>query len=494
MVFEVTQIKQAIEKSIPLAFTTHTLSHDTCEKLEKILELFLKELGEEKIKNQLSYCLRELTENGRKANLKRIFFDEKELNISNYSDYRKGMKTFKDEVFGNIDAYLQKLKVQNLYTKVIFHANTSFFTLSVKNNVPIMGYELKRIEERIIRSRSFNTMEEAFKSVIDSTEGAGLGIVILILMLRKIGLSEDSFSIQKDGSDTIAKIVIPRSDILLENLDPLVKKMVAEIKVLPQFPEHITSLQRLLSNPDSSFSEIARVVKTDPALTGDLLKVVNSAQYMLRNKITDVEEALKMIGFRGMRNLLYSYGSQKILSNKYGDMKELWEHSYKAAFYGYHLAKNFNFKKIMDDVYVSALLHDLGKVVVEFLHPDLLESIKNFSTERGMSADIFEKFTIGLHHAEIGARIAEHWHFPDQLIAAIRYHHEPEQCDASVTELVYTVYLANSLCDIERATLTFEQMEPVVLSFFNLKIRESINFIHDRLKQAFNQDKEKTVG
>ncbi|MBN1699196.1 MAG: HDOD domain-containing protein [Spirochaetales bacterium] len=494
MAFDLAQIKQAIEKSIPLAFTTHTLTHDTCEKLEVILELFLKELGEEKIKNQLSYCMRELTENGRKANLKRLYFNETGLNINNYKDYRKGMENFKDQVFGNLDSYFQKLKDLNLYTKVIFHANTSFFTLSVKNNVPIMGYELKRIEERIIHSRSFKTMEDAFKSVIDSTEGAGLGIVILILMLRKIGLSEDSFSIQKDGEDTIAKIVIPRSDIILDNLDPLVKKMVDEIKVLPQFPEHITSLQRLLSNPDSSFSEIARVVKTDPALTGDLLKVVNSAQYMLRNKVTDVEEALKMIGFRGMRNLLYSYGSQNLLSEKYGIMKELWEHSYKAAFYGYHLAKNFNFRKILDDVYVSALLHDLGKVVVEFLHPDLLESIKNFSTERGMSAEIFEKFTIGLHHAEIGARIAEHWHFPDQLIAAIRYHHEPDQCDDSVMELVSTVYLANSLCDIERAQLTFEQMEPAVLTFFNLSTRESINFLHERLKTAFQQDKEKTSG
>ena len=171
--------------------------------------------------------------------------------------------------------------------------------------------------------------------------------------------------------------------------------------------------------------------------------------------------------------------------NKYGEMKRLWEHSYKAAFYGYHIAKNYNFKKILDDVYVSSLLHDLGQVVIEFLHPDLLESIRNFTVDRGITAEMFEKFTIGLHHAEIGARIAEHWNFPDQLISAIRYHHEPEKMSEETRELVYTVYLANSLCNIEEGTLLFEQMQPQVLEFMKVKKREALESLHTRLKEAF---------
>lgn len=489
MAFTKAQIKQAVKDSIPLNFSTYTLAHDSIEKLETILELFLEELGESRIKNQLSYCIREIAENGRKANLKRIYFESKEYNINNYNDYINGMKTFKEEVYGNLSIYLEKLKKNKLYTKVSFLANSSFLTISITNNVPIMGFELKRIEERISHSRAFKTMEEAFASVMDQTEGAGLGIVILILMLKKIGLSEDAFTIQKDGEGTTAKITIPRSDVLLENLEPLVEKIVSEINVLPQFPEHISSLQKLLSNPDTEYSQIAKIVRTDPALTGDLLKLVNSAQYMLRNKIQDITEALKMVGFRGMRNLLYSYGSQKILDSKYGEMKKLWDHSYRAAFYGYHIAKLYNFRKIVDDVYVSCLLHDLGQVVVEFIHPDLLEGIRNFTVDRGITAEIFEKFTIGLHHAEIGGRIAEHWNFPDQLISAIRFHHEPEKVLEETKELVYTVYLANSLCNIEEGSLFFEQMNPQVLSFMKIQERERLDSLHNKLKQAIQNDK-----
>ena len=488
MDISISQIKKAIQKGVPLKFSTYTLTHTTMDKLDRILELFLEELGETRIKQQLSYCMKELAENGRKANLKRIYFETKNYNINNYNDYLNGIKTFKEDVYGNLPVYIEKLKEQKLYTRIIFFANSSFFTLSIRNNVPIMGYELKRVEERIAHSHAFKSMEEAFTSVMDQTEGAGLGIVILVLMLKKIGLSEDAFTIKKEGEGTLARITIPRSDILLENLAPLVEKMVAEIKELPQFPEHISSLQKLLSDPESEYSQIAKIVRTDPALTGDLLKLVNSALYMLKKKIQDIQEALKMVGFKGMKNLLYSYASQNIMDSKFGDMKKLWEHCYKTAFYGYHIAKKYNFKKILDDIYVSCLLHDLGKIIVEFLHPDMLDNIRAFTIDKGITADVFEKFAIGLHHAEIGGRIAEHWLFPDKLISAIRFHHEPERAGDEMKELVYTVYLANSLCNVEEASFTFEQMQPKVLSFLNLQEKSDFESLHTNIIQAFTNE------
>jgi putative nucleotidyltransferase with HDIG domain len=486
---DVSKIKTAVTTNTPLTFTSQTVTRDTVEKLDQILELILRELGEERIKNQLSYCLRELTENARKANLKRVYFTEKGLNINNYNDYLTAIKTFKQDVYGNLEEYLSKLVEKDFHVKVIFQTNPDFFVIMVTNNVPIMGYELKRIEERINRSKAFRSMEDAFTLVIDDTEGAGLGIVILIQMLKKIGLSEDSFTISIENNETIAKITVPRSDILLDNLDELVGRIVDEIQTLPQFPDHIESLQRLLSNPDSDYGEIARLVSTDPGLTADLLKVVNSAQYMLRSKIKSVEEATKMIGFRGLKNLLYSYGSQSVLNDKYGDMKALWEHSYRAAFYAYHLARNFLLKHIYDDVYVASLLHDLGKVVVEFLHPEFLENIKTFTVERGMSSEIFEKFTVGLHHAEIGSRIASRWNFPDQLISTIRFHHTVSDAPKDVKDLVHVVYLANSMCNIEEATFSFEQMSFEVLKAFKLTNRDDFVFLHGKMKELFERNR-----
>src|SRR5208283_4718133 len=156
----------------------------------------------------------------------------------------------------------------------------------------------------------------------------------------------------------------------------------------------------------------------------------------------------KLVGTKGVRNLLYSYGTQKVLGEKYSEMRSLWQHSYRCAFYAYYIARSFKRKKeLLDDVYVGGILHDLGQIVVASLHPDLLERIARVCKDKGISSEMLEDFSVGLNHAEVGALIARKWNFPEQLIGAIRYHHEPLECPAGLREIVYPVYLAGAICD-----------------------------------------------
>ena len=105
-------------------------------------------------------------------------------------------------------------------------------------------------------------MEEALSSVLDDSEGAGLGIVILVLMLKKIGLSEDAFDIDVEGDETVAKITIPFADLHLENLNLLAQEIVDEIEDLPQFPENIVFIQKLINDPESELTDIARQISS----------------------------------------------------------------------------------------------------------------------------------------------------------------------------------------------------------------------------------------
>ena len=106
-----------------------------------------------------------------------------------------------------------------------------------------------RVYDRIARSRAFETMEEALSTVIDDSEGAGLGIVILVLMLKKIGLDEDSFDIDVEKGETVARITLPFNEVHVENLDLLSEEIVREIQELPQFPDNILQLQNLINDP-----------------------------------------------------------------------------------------------------------------------------------------------------------------------------------------------------------------------------------------------------
>lgn len=486
------KIKNAIHSSVPFTIKSYTLPHETEEYLEEVLHLFLAELGHENIKDQLSYCLRELAVNAKKANTKRVFFLEKNLDLKDPSDYAKGMKHFKEDTLENIQYYLQKQKEMDLYLKVIFHTRGKTFTISVKNNVVITKTEQIRIFDRIARSRAFNSMEEAFTTVLDNTEGAGLGIVILILMLKKIGLDEEAFTINIEKGETVASLTVPFSEVHVEKLDLLTQEIISEVESIPQFPDNILFLQKLISDPESKITDIARQIFTDPSLTADLLKLVNSAQFMLPKKVDNIVEAVKMVGIKGVRNLLYTHGTQKILGEKYKEMRTLWQHSYRTAFYSYNLAKSFRRKKeILDDVFVGGILHDLGQIIIASLHPDLLDRIRKFCKEKGIPSGMLENVSVGLNHAEIGALIAKKWNFPEQLVEAIGKHHQPLECDKKYKDVVFSVYLANAITELERDRITFEEVNTQVLIDFGIENESQLNRIQKRLENAFLDQRSK---
>jgi hypothetical protein len=358
------KIRQAARSSVPLTVKTYTLPHDTEMYLGDILGVFLKELGQEALKEPLAYCLRELAVNAKKANTKRVYFMEKDLDLLDDADYKAGMENFKQETLDNIQHYLVKQKEEGLYIKVIYHVKGTIFNVYICNNSEITKKEQIRVYDRIARSRAFDSLEEALTTVLDDSEGAGLGIVILVLMLKKMGLDEDAFDIDTNNGETIARITIPMSEVKMESLDLLSQQLVNEIDTLPRFPENIVYLQQMINDPETEIQDIARQVSTDPSLTADLLKLVNSAQFMLPKRVDNIVEAVKMVGMRGLKNLLYSYGSQKILGEAEIGTKSLWKHCYKTAFYAYNMAKNLTRKKdILDDVYVGGILHDMGKII-----------------------------------------------------------------------------------------------------------------------------------
>ena len=485
-------IKSAAHNARPLTFKTYTLPHETEIYLDKVLASFLTELGQERLKEPLSYCLRELVVNAKKANTKRVYFLEKGLDLGNDKDYESGMKTFKQETFDDIKHYLQKQKELGLYIKVVFQTRGTTLSIAVRNNVEISRKEQIRIFDRLARSRAFTSLEEAFSTVLDSTEGAGLGIVILVLMLKKIGLSEECFAIDSQDGETVARITIPFSEVHLEQLDALTQMIVKEIETLPQFPDNIVNLQRLVADPKAEITNIAREISVDPTMTADLLKLVNSAQFMLPRRVDNIVEAVKLVGIKSVGNLLYSYGTQKVLGAKYSDMRSLWQHSYRCAFYAYYIAKSFKKRKeLLDDVYVGGILHDLGQIVIASLHPDLLEKITKVCKEKGIPPRMLENFFVGLNHAEVGALIAKKWNFPDQLVTAIRCHHEPQQATDATRDIVHCVYLANAICDIERQKIGFDQAQAEVLKEFGIETEDQMKKILERLARMFDDQRRK---
>ncbi|HVP18687.1 MAG TPA: HDOD domain-containing protein [Spirochaetia bacterium] len=487
---DIAEIQRAALRSIPLTFRLTSLPHESHALLDRILEIYLVELGQERILEPLSYCIRELIVNAQKANTKRLYFEEKGLDIARDADYQKGMPGFRRELTARIEHWLAQLRARKLFISVTFHTTGGNLAILVRNSAELTSHEQSRIYDRIARARAHHSFVEALAGPLDSLEGAGLGILILLEFLKRIGLGEEAFSIQARNGMTIASVMIPMSSIHLEKIMVLTEAIARDVDSLPHFPEAVVKLIRLTEDPKASVAKISASIATDPSLTADLLKLVNSASYMLPRRVDNILQGVTIVGMKGLRNLLYTYGAQKILKEQYAEMKALWEHSNRVAYYAFLLARSLKSERnLLDDVYVSGILHDLGQIIVRWLHPEAMEKMRNFCREKDIPPRILERFSFGLNHAEIGALIAQKWNFPDQLVYGIKHHHDPLAAPVRYKKVVFIVYLASALSDLERGYVDFEQLEKPVLSELGIDSEEKLTKILDRLHGLFEQRK-----
>jgi HD-like signal output (HDOD) protein len=366
--------------------------------------------------------------------------------------------------------------------------------------------EQRRVKEKFDRAQSFKSLDEAFTKVLDPSEGAGLGLVIMLLMLQRIGLDKKSLSISNAGNETVARVRLPLDKIHFQDIQLLSRTIVANIESLPQLPENIIRLEKSLNDSEVKMSDITMQISQDPGLTAEVLKTVNSALYMLHNKVISLGDAVKLIGIRDLKNLLFSFSSIKLLGSETVEKRRLWIHSYKTALIAGRLAFSYRSLTIdpslagnrvasgiaaryfANDCYVAGILHDMGKIVFSNVHPALLRKIEKFCREKGISTRLIEELAAGLNHAEIGAMTAEKWQYPSNLVAAVRYHHDPLKAPAEFFPLVRNTYMANMLCNYEDGLVKYEQFIPQILKDYGIKSAEALDKLVTLVHDASNDE------
>ncbi len=487
------KIKLAIRSEIPLSVTTYTIPHEMELYLENVLREFLRILGQQHMAEYLVYCQKELMTNAKKANTKRAYFADKGLNINDESDYEKGMSSFKNETLDNLNYYLRLQKQAGYYIKFILQVKNKNIKIEVRNNAPLTVFEYRRIHDKLSRAQQYTSVGDAMAQVLDESEGAGLGLIIMILMLEKIGLSEGNFQTFCQNDETVSRLILPLSEQSFAAVNIISDEFEKSINELPQFPENIARLNRTLNDPDATLSDIAMQISNDIALTGELLRQVNSAAYALPESCSNITDAVKLLGIRGIRNMLYSIGTLASFSADCPEVALIWEHAHKSALYSYNLALNFCAKErtVVSDSYICGLLHDMGKIVFETYNSECTGRIKDICAAKEIGTEMMEYILSGANHAEIGARIAEKWHFPKNIIDVIRYHHCPDAAPEASQTLCSIVYLADLIVHYQLKEIDFYQIDAAALNRFGITSEEQFKIISDKLLFVFNEFQDK---
>ena len=229
--------------------------------------------------------------------------------------------------------------------------------------------------------------------------------------------------------------------------DTKLSAILSKVKSFPTMPGAGAKMLALLEEPDTTISEIEDVLRYDPGLTANVLKLANSAYFGVPSKIGSLKQAVILLGLKRLMQLVVASCVSAIMDKSVpgydlpaGDM---WRHSIAVSLAAEALVKNK--KKIKtEDFFTPALLHDVGKLVLGAFVKEELEAIENIAA-KGVPFVVAENMILGTDHAEIGARILSYWNLPADIINAVRWHHDPDSADVSNAQ-VDVVYLANLLC------------------------------------------------
>jgi putative nucleotidyltransferase with HDIG domain len=230
------------------------------------------------------------------------------------------------------------------------------------------------------------------------------------------------------------------------------KEIMMKIELLPSVSNVTAKLLNLLDDPNACPDKLEEILRYDPSLTANILKLSNSAYFGFRSKIGSIKHALAAIGLRRLKKMIITSCMQPVLNKPvpgYGlNPGELWRHSIAVSVISETLAKELDIVA-SDEIFTAALIHDMGKLVLgEFVKVDM-DKIQTLSSY-DVSFEAAERLVFGIDHAEIGAMVLKNWFFPEKIVDAVRWHHEPDALseESVVVDIVHVADLISLIIGI----------------------------------------------
>ena len=252
------------------------------------------------------------------------------------------------------------------------------------------------------------------------------------------------------------------------------EKIRVVVDKMPSLSTTVGKVLEICSRTDTSPNDLNKVISLDPVLTGQVLKLINSAYYSLMSKVTSLTRAIIMLGLNTVKNLALSTAVirsvKQTKKSKALPITKFWKHSIGVGVMAKLLAAEQGIPLTeREEYFVAGLLHDLGKIPFD---DEYTEVLIQAAREQEPLVQI-EQQLMGIDHEEVGQMIATKWKLNASITEAICHHHMPEKAASEHQRLVATVALADfyvCLFDIGYAGNRFpeEGQLPSLLAMCNM--------------------------
>ncbi len=201
--------------------------------------------------------------------------------------------------------------------------------------------------------------------------------------------------------------------------------LLSGLKSLPAFPAVASKLLGLINDEDADFREVSRLILSDTAMSGQVLRLANSSLFGFRQEVKSILRALCLMGANRVRDMLITAALKEYLGADHKAMlRDCWRHSVATALWAEALAQFYRSDRPI--AYTAGILHDLGRIALFRLAPDTYSSfLKQALATVEPDYRAMEQTLFGFDHCQAGDHLSRLWKFQPTLSDIIGHHHDP---------------------------------------------------------------------
>jgi len=205
--------------------------------------------------------------------------------------------------------------------------------------------------------------------------------------------------------------------------------LLAKVDELPRIEKVLHELLDMVNHEEFDFSELALKLSMDQMLSTRMLRMANSAQFGGQREISSINEAIIRVGSNAVRSMVRSSVLSQVFSNlETISLKDYWANTFEVSMIASRLGSKAGLNR--DEVFTTGTLHDIGELMIHANLPDLAQEIMKRTAE-GESPLKVQRELLNTDVPTLGAKLAESWNFPPQMVEAIAYSHQPEKAEQS---------------------------------------------------------------
>ncbi|MEI9936963.1 MAG: HDOD domain-containing protein [Pseudomonadota bacterium] len=211
------------------------------------------------------------------------------------------------------------------------------------------------------------------------------------------------------------------------------------------FPIAARRLEELTRNPKARLEQVVSVLETDPGLSVRLLRLVNSAGYGLKVRVTSVRHAAVLVGTRRLHQVATTAAILDLFETNNETAVELLEHATVVGSLCRYLAVHLGLPH--DELFTCGFLHDIGKLMLLDTEGEKYAELVRTYGGAPDQLHLHERRVFGFDHALLGAHVLKAWNIPDPVPKVVLYHHAPARAmqDTLLSSMVHTLRLADMM-------------------------------------------------